>query len=403
MTYQVNEIFTSVQGEGVLTGSPATFIRLQGCTVGCPWCDSRKTWGLNKDTPEYMRGYLKGVRQGDGSISGDSQDGHKRFYLQVTDEEIAATFAQYVKTLFGIDVNVHYKDDWERHQGDNPKKPLYTIAFGRKEIVSFLDEPVGDSPEERRGYVAAMFDCEGTHPVEHNRMSMSSKDKTKLDLVRAIMASQDMRVWMSDKADVQDMYRLSIAPDQREKFFDYFHPRVERKYGGYTALAGGTRMTVFEIMREVKAQHVVITGGEPTLYNLDPLIEELHCTDHFVQLETSGQNALKGILFPEWITWSPKENLNWDAPISIKMDAREVKWVVDDALVRNRDVVFRLWEFYRASKISMLPHFIFMPEGCPPSPDTIALARGLLGLMPEGIPSTLWRFGDRLQYRIGVR
>ena len=37
---RVNEIFWSLQGEGRFTGTPSAFIRLQGCTVGCPWCDT---------------------------------------------------------------------------------------------------------------------------------------------------------------------------------------------------------------------------------------------------------------------------------------------------------------------------------------------------------------------------
>lgn len=45
MTYQVNEIFSSIQGEGFWSGTPATFIRLQGCNVGCEWCDTKYTWG----------------------------------------------------------------------------------------------------------------------------------------------------------------------------------------------------------------------------------------------------------------------------------------------------------------------------------------------------------------------
>jgi len=36
----VNEIFRSLQGEGALTGTPSVFFRLQGCSVGCPWCDT---------------------------------------------------------------------------------------------------------------------------------------------------------------------------------------------------------------------------------------------------------------------------------------------------------------------------------------------------------------------------
>lgn len=44
MLYPINEIFQTIQGEGVFTGLPAIFVRLQGCPVGCPWCDTRHTW-----------------------------------------------------------------------------------------------------------------------------------------------------------------------------------------------------------------------------------------------------------------------------------------------------------------------------------------------------------------------
>ncbi len=44
VTLPVNEIFVSIQGEATFTGTPATFIRLQGCPVGCGWCDTKHTW-----------------------------------------------------------------------------------------------------------------------------------------------------------------------------------------------------------------------------------------------------------------------------------------------------------------------------------------------------------------------
>lgn len=43
-SYYINEIFPSVQGEGAKTGCPAVFVRFQGCSVRCPWCDTKYTW-----------------------------------------------------------------------------------------------------------------------------------------------------------------------------------------------------------------------------------------------------------------------------------------------------------------------------------------------------------------------
>lgn len=44
MTLRVAELFRSLQGEGPSVGTPAHFLRLQGCGVGCEWCDTRYTW-----------------------------------------------------------------------------------------------------------------------------------------------------------------------------------------------------------------------------------------------------------------------------------------------------------------------------------------------------------------------
>jgi len=43
-TLRVNEIFHSIQGEGILAGVPSVFIRLAGCPLRCRWCDTRYAW-----------------------------------------------------------------------------------------------------------------------------------------------------------------------------------------------------------------------------------------------------------------------------------------------------------------------------------------------------------------------
>lgn len=47
--YKVNEVFETIQGEGSFTGAPSIFVRLQGCPVGCSWCDTKHTWEISLD------------------------------------------------------------------------------------------------------------------------------------------------------------------------------------------------------------------------------------------------------------------------------------------------------------------------------------------------------------------
>lgn len=44
MTLPVNEMFSTWQGEGIHMGKAAFFVRLHGCPLHCPWCDSAGTW-----------------------------------------------------------------------------------------------------------------------------------------------------------------------------------------------------------------------------------------------------------------------------------------------------------------------------------------------------------------------
>ncbi len=44
----IMETFYTVQGEGAFAGTPAFFIRLGGCDVGCVWCDVKESWDADR-------------------------------------------------------------------------------------------------------------------------------------------------------------------------------------------------------------------------------------------------------------------------------------------------------------------------------------------------------------------
>lgn len=84
-------------------------------------------------------------------------------------------------------------------------------------------------------------------------------------------------------------------------------------------------MTVPEILEQCKQDIVVLTGGEPCLYNLEPLIAKLHEAKKCVAIETNG--TLPTPRNADWVTCSPKPN---DYYIHPKCAFNELKYVVDD-------------------------------------------------------------------------
>jgi 7-carboxy-7-deazaguanine synthase len=60
---RVSEIFTSIQGEGASVGTPSVFVRLQGCSVGCAWCDTKYSWDPGRGEEITLEGLLARVKE----------------------------------------------------------------------------------------------------------------------------------------------------------------------------------------------------------------------------------------------------------------------------------------------------------------------------------------------------
>jgi len=95
---------------------------------------------------------------------------------------------------------------------------------------------------------------------------------------------------------------------------------------------GVTLMTAADLAKTVGTDSpdgavVVITGGEPILFDLAPLVNELHALGRKVHIETSGIAELRGAI--DWVTLSPKPFGTWPTP-EVVARADEVKIIVHD-------------------------------------------------------------------------
>ena len=75
-----------------------------------------------------------------------------------------------------------------------------------------------------------------------------------------------------------------------------------------TAHDSGVMMTNEDILRSVarfSARHVVLTGGEPSLFVTDELLDGLHRIGRYIAIETNGTRPIPKSV--DWITLSPKD------------------------------------------------------------------------------------------------
>ena len=83
---------------------------------------------------------------------------------------------------------------------------------------------------------------------------------------------------------------------------------------------------ILEDIKKYNVDTVVITGGEPLMWNLDNLTNLLKVNNYKTHLETSGTHPLSGSF--DWICFSPKK---MQSPINdIKLFASELKVIVSN-------------------------------------------------------------------------
>ena len=100
---------------------------------------------------------------------------------------------------------------------------------------------------------------------------------------------------------------------------------------------------IVEDIKKYSVKIVVITGGEPLMWNLEYLCKKLRNLDLKIHLETSGAYNLSGEF--DWICLSPKKNLKPLNEVQVIADElkvivsnkNDIKWAIDQSNKVNSD------------------------------------------------------------------
>ena len=127
---KISEIFYSVQGEGLLVGTPSIFVRTSGCNLRCVWCDTPYTSWAPDGSEQTVEAILEEARQyparhavvtgGEPMIAPQIAEltaGLRGLGLHVTVETAGTVCAEVPCDLMSISPKLANSTPWERDGG----------------------------------------------------------------------------------------------------------------------------------------------------------------------------------------------------------------------------------------------------------------------------------------------
>ncbi|MCS7014861.1 MAG: 7-carboxy-7-deazaguanine synthase QueE [Gemmatales bacterium] len=127
---RVAEIFHSIQGEGILAGTPSVFVRVSGCNLRCRWCDTEyASWqpqGDNYSVEEildevlrYQCGYVV-ITGGEPFLYADLVELCRLLHesgRHITLETAGTIYREVVCDLLSLSPKLSNSTPWQREAG----------------------------------------------------------------------------------------------------------------------------------------------------------------------------------------------------------------------------------------------------------------------------------------------
>lgn len=160
--YSVNEIFTSIEGEGIRTGFLSTFVRFNGCNLACGYCDTK--YAQEPQEPNMsLQDILEAVSQsGCGRVTLTGGEPLFRGYMQELIQELSwlgyhvnietngSIILPDCVTLPGVFVTMDWKCPSSGQNGNMKSENLKKLAL--VDVLKFVVATEEDLAEFKRIY-----------------------------------------------------------------------------------------------------------------------------------------------------------------------------------------------------------------------------------------------------------
>ena len=184
-----------------------------------------------KATEEYRHGYLCGMIRGDGHGSysyvrrGGGRCDHHRFRLALADQEAMDRARGYL-AVSGVPTR-----EFQFLQGSDRHRPMRAIRTSSKDGVdrvrSLIRWPRSPDPEWTRGFLAVIFDAEGSR---NESLRVCNKDEAIIERTAASIRSLgfDVRIEKPNSCGARNV-RLLGGLRQQMRLFQHIDPAISRK------------------------------------------------------------------------------------------------------------------------------------------------------------------------------
>lgn len=136
------EQFYTVQGEGYHSGSPAYFIRIGGCDIGCSWCDSKFSWLADRHPLVSIDSILHSAKESGATslvVTGGEPSMYQLSYL--TESFRRAGFKTFLETSGAYPLSGEW--DWiclSPKKRNGPLDEYFDLAGELKVIIQTPDD-----------------------------------------------------------------------------------------------------------------------------------------------------------------------------------------------------------------------------------------------------------------------